>query len=300
MWFFAWSSITAENNDSSLGHVLRIGIGSICLVVSIALVYIVRSYFLDVMLALQVVLVIGIFAVGLKKSLSYQARLYLVSIGYFAFTVFLVESSKLYNPGLFHEPILENIAPVQIPARPKDDELDEVPTSPPTQKDWHDSHWLPETINKKLKQIALRRESTRRYNQGVAALTNIDHAVDFQSPMDILLYLPRAVWVGLLTPFPNQWFQSGTAKISLIMRWWAGIEMMYVYTILIGFLVTIRSIAITRLQTVLCSVSLLAMTIFVLVMNNSGTLYRLRFLFIHLIIAVLAGAFFSSRSKKLI
>ena len=66
---------------------------------------------------------------------------------------------------------------------------------------WHFSWWIPDKIEFRLIKLA-------RYRKGFCtccphAGSNIDTSVRFHSAKDIVRYLPRAIEIGFLAPFPN-------------------------------------------------------------------------------------------------
>ena len=66
--------------------------------------------------------------------------------------------------------------------------------------------------------------------------SNIDRKISFRSPGDILRYMPRAIQIGLLAPFPRMWFSPGGAS-GRVGRLIAGVEtgLMYVGLLLAFF-----------------------------------------------------------------
>ncbi|PIQ84452.1 MAG: hypothetical protein COV75_02235 [Candidatus Omnitrophica bacterium CG11_big_fil_rev_8_21_14_0_20_63_9] len=108
----------------------------------------------------------------------------------------------------------------------------------------------------------------------------MDIWAQISTPQKMLVYLPRALLVGLLAPFPWQWFDMGAS--TGMMRMFAGIDMMLLYGLwpwIIAGLVSIvrqrRAASLFPLVTVLA----IAFPI-VLVVANYGTLFRLRLLFL--------------------
>jgi hypothetical protein len=93
-------------------------------------------------------------------------------------------------------------------------------------------------------------------------------------------YLPRALLIGILAPFPWQWFD--TKGSTGVMRTFAGIEMLVIYLLLPGILVGVWK---TVRQRDAAGLFLLAFTLLLacvlsLVVANLGTLFRLRLQFL--------------------
>jgi hypothetical protein len=106
----------------------------------------------------------------------------------------------------------------------------------------------------------------------------IDSNVTFAGPGDLIKYLPRALEIGYLAPFPPMWFGAGY-NVGLIGRILSGLEMSVTYLIeALAFVFVWRRRR--RLETWLL---LLTTTTGVLALGmvvvNIGTLYRMRYPF---------------------
>ena len=113
-------------------------------------------------------------------------------------------------------------------------------------------------------------------NSDGGSRSHIDIYKEYYNFLDIVQYFPRALQIGLLSPFPPSWFEKGkqTGKIGRLL---AGIEMVAFYIILLGFSYTVlkKPSVIMPLATVL----LFSVTIMILlgyVIPNVGTIYRMR------------------------
>jgi hypothetical protein len=115
--------------------------------------------------------------------------------------------------------------------------------------------------------------------------SNIDTDVEFHSLADILLYLPRALMIGLFAPFPNMWFARGV-QTGLAGRLLSGFEMFLIYVIeaLAAFAIWRRR---DRLPAwLLLLISLAGMLALGLVVANLAALYRMRYGFWLLLIVL--------------
>jgi hypothetical protein len=115
--------------------------------------------------------------------------------------------------------------------------------------------------------------------------SNIDTDVQLQSFKDILLYLPRAVMIGLFAPFPNMWFTSGV-QVGLHGRLLSGFETFVIYLIEL-----LAAFAIWRNRRslrpwLLLMIILMGAAALGLVVANVGALYRMRFGFWLLLIVL--------------
>jgi 4-amino-4-deoxy-L-arabinose transferase-like glycosyltransferase len=130
--------------------------------------------------------------------------------------------------------------------------------------------------------------------------SNIDTGVSFASKADIARYLPRAVVIGLFSPFPNMWFVPGT-EVGLKGRIFCGLETAVMYLVEIFAVLGVwfrRQQLTTWLLVLVIGAGLTALG---LVVSNIAALYRMRYVFwILIIILGMEGArqFFSRRSLK--
>ncbi|HEV2706828.1 MAG TPA: hypothetical protein VGV59_12945 [Pyrinomonadaceae bacterium] len=118
--------------------------------------------------------------------------------------------------------------------------------------------------------------------------SNLDADVRFGGMSDVILYLPRAVLVGLCAPFPVMWFDAG-GNVGTAGRLLSGGETLLMYFVeLLAFVCLWHR---RRQMTVwlLVLVSLIGATALGLVVVNVGALYRQRYLFWILLIVVGAG-----------
>lgn len=113
---------------------------------------------------------------------------------------------------------------------------------------------------------------------GANAGSNIDMEVQFASIEDVLLYLPRALQIGLLAPFPSTWFDDAVSTGGRAMRVLAGMEMTLSYVFLLGWVGFWRC-GKERGVTLFVGlgISLVLTLILTLVVLNVGTLYRMRY-----------------------
>ncbi len=158
-------------------------------------------------------------------------------------------------------------------------------TAPRLQYEWRASSWLPRAvmqyewlpaaINRQLFALSVTREINIRAWAGAGS--NIDTDIHFRSASDIFLYLPRALQIGFLAPFPRDWFGNGSRAPNTMMRRVSGIEMSMVYLALLGLpMVLWRRRRELHLWVVVFYAAGMQ-TIYTLVTVNVGTLYRFRY-----------------------
>lgn len=158
---------------------------------------------------------------------------------------------------------------------------------------------LPEELQKLSvsDQIARRREGfglQATEDGGVApseAGSDLKEGTHFSSMVDIVRYLPRAIEIGFLAPFPNMWFQPGK-QVGSAGRLLAGIESILTYLIegfaLAGLWNGKRRPAVWFLA-LAAGIGIVALGLIVI---NIGALVRLRYPFwILMVIIGASGAF---------
>jgi hypothetical protein len=120
--------------------------------------------------------------------------------------------------------------------------------------------------------------------------SNIDAGVKMSSNVDLIRYLPRAITIGLFAPFPNMWFETGTS-VGAFGRMLSGLETLLMYSIealaLVGLWRGRRRLAVW----LLFSIAAMGTIALGLVVLNIGTLYRLRYVFLILLVVIAAGGF---------
>ena len=115
--------------------------------------------------------------------------------------------------------------------------------------------------------------------------TLIDSDVQFITTMDLVRYLPRAMEIGFLAPFPNTWLGKGK-EVGLLGRLLAGTEMLTAYV-----LEMLALFGVWRARQHLSTWLLFCMIVFGVTtlglgLINVGALYRLRYCFFVLLIVL--------------
>jgi hypothetical protein len=113
--------------------------------------------------------------------------------------------------------------------------------------------------------------------------SNIDTDVRFRSTADIIAYLPRAMLIGLFAPFPRMWFAVGSQN-GRLGRLVGGLESLALYVIELMALVGLWHNRRRLPAWWLCMASIMGMMALGLVVTNVGALYRMRYLFVILLV----------------
>jgi len=137
-----------------------------------------------------------------------------------------------------------------------------------------------------LSDICVNRDGAIISTQGLHS--NIDTDVKFASSMDVLKYVPRALEIGLFSPFPTMWFGPGTF-VGRAGRLMAAGETLCLYLL---YPFAIFGVWTQRKQLSIWFVVgafLVAVLSLGLIMVNMGTVYRLRYGFMMLALILAAG-----------
>lgn len=163
------------------------------------------------------------------------------------------------------------------------------------EKHWKRLSWLPLSIDNQARKLALSRMGFRLSSP--EAMTNIDSNVGFGSVKDILIYLPRAVQIVFLAPFPGQWLGDASCTANSLMRKISILEMLVIYFALI-FLPYAIWYWRKRIEIWVISIfCIYTMLIYGLAVCNIGTLYRMRYAYITTLVALGIAGFITLLEK---
>ena len=140
---------------------------------------------------------------------------------------------------------------------------------------WYYTDLIPAAADETLSRLG---ESRRRFTEGYPlAGSNIDTEVQFHSAADVVRYIPRALAIGLFSPFPNLWGESGVSPGADHMRLLAGIETVFSYLVIPGVLLLFIRRGSRGMTTVLLIQAVVPLIVLALIVSNVGTLYRMRY-----------------------
>ena len=154
---------------------------------------------------------------------------------------------------------------------------------------WYRSSWLPSKVDRATYQIALTREVfVLNY---LDSHSTVDVEVGFYRATDVLRYLPRALQVALLAPFPTDWWRTGSLAWTTLGRRVVAVEMLGVYAALLALLVVAwhwRRRADLWIVVLPC---LGILTLYSVAVPNMGALHRFRYGFLMTLVGLgLAGS----------
>lgn len=246
LFFYGWYLLAQWRNTFS---VAKMAGAAISIVIGITLTWLVRDYLVQILhvLSLVVATVLSLAYLWWRRRGDVDWRRTAIAILVIWFLVVMI--------GLFITP--------------------KKPMAERVQYEWRSSPWLLRAIDRQLFALSVKREIVLLDWAGAGS--NIDTEIHFHSAADVLSYLPRALQIGFLAPFPNDWFGSGSRPANTMMRRVSGIEMSLVYLSLLGLPIAIwrwrRELSLWIFMFYAAGMQ----TIYTLVTVNIGTLYRFRY-----------------------
>ncbi|NSW77174.1 MAG: hypothetical protein HPY68_10485 [Candidatus Atribacteria bacterium] len=148
---------------------------------------------------------------------------------------------------------------------------------------WFSARWLPGSIDGRFKAVAMVREAYRFIDP--EAMGNVDWEVTFHSAGDIIRYIPRALTLGFLAPFPGTWVEKGVSLEGVLRRRVTGLEMLVVYCSLLLFSLSLWRWRKNPAFWTLVFYSLSVILVYALSFPNLGPLYRERYGFLMVFVA---------------
>jgi murein biosynthesis integral membrane protein MurJ len=142
---------------------------------------------------------------------------------------------------------------------------------------WQQSSWLPATVEQYAATAARTRAGLICTNFDAAS--NVDRERLPNSVTDIIAYMPRVFAVALLGPFPDMWFPMSATRLV------GALEILVWYLLIPGVFLAIRYYASKGMM--LCLLfALCYLAIYGFIIGNMGTLHRVRYPFLLLLMSV--------------
>jgi hypothetical protein len=143
---------------------------------------------------------------------------------------------------------------------------------------WDRTAWLPLSLDRVAYRIALVREISLVYYRD--SLTNMDLGVGFYRVTDVLRYVPRALQIALLAPFPATWGDPGSSAWTTVSRRIVALEMVGIYLALLGLAASLWGWRRRPELWVVLLPCLAVLALYTLAVPNLGTLHRFRYGFL--------------------
>lgn len=151
------------------------------------------------------------------------------------------------------------------------------PVEPASCVSWQRTAFIPAVIDAELLKLSCVREG---FISGYpSAGSNIDTNIHFRNFLDYFEYIPRALKIGLFSPFPDQWLSGAVQPGGGMMRRLAAAEMLVYYFSFGGllYLIFLSRYRMTAITVLILTVP--AVLFYSLAVPNIGTLYRMRYPF---------------------
>ncbi|MFZ5997973.1 MAG: hypothetical protein ACOYW7_10860 [Nitrospirota bacterium] len=283
MMVYGWVVIGHDKLSKQRGKGVLIAIALI--VSGTAAVWIVRPYMVKIMylasFVISLLLTVVTIARYSRRQIDRSALLTVVTViwvALFAMTPFKSNESSISEHS---EHIYEQIGTTQP--------MKHGESPPETSHSMESVSRLTAWINARFIPIIQARKGFQNIPNAIAA-SNIDSDIKLETTMDVMLYLPRAVQLAFLAPFPVHWFGEGSMEANTMMRRVTAFEMLGVYFAMFFFPYAVwhwRKNVELWIILIFCVPPLLIQGIVVV---NIGTLYRMRYGFIMTLVAIgLAG-----------
>lgn len=153
---------------------------------------------------------------------------------------------------------------------------------------WTDSRFVPVALSRLASKIVIVRGG---YYDEVytSAGSTVDREVCITSFFSLIAYLPRALQIGLLAPFPDQWIKSGSHGGG-VSRMIVGFEMALSYVALLALICYGRQLCARPEFWLLLGFAVSMIVLYALVTPNLGALHRMRYAFLMLLVGIGLGA----------
>lgn len=286
---YGWMSISRPESWASWRGVLK----SVLLVASgVLLIWLVRSYLVQVLQAIAGVVAILLTVIFIirwiknpqnwKREIAAIITIWVLVVAMTPFTGVLFKKN------------------VEVSS-----EVAKETSESPHQFVWQRISWIPAPLDSPIRALIYKRwRTSRTWNLSSNQSSNIDIDIELHNTLDVVTYLPRATQIAFLSPFPADWFESGSQGSSAMMRRVSGLEMSLVYLALLGFPFAIWKWGGQIEMWVLIIFCSAMLIVYALSVPNMGTLYRFRYAYLMTMAALglaawakVGGAWYSNRNQ---
>ena len=238
-------------------------------IVGTLLIWVARTYWVQVALVTLILTVtFVIFA-----TFFYRVKLG-HSMALFVWTVFLVSAFQVWLIRS-HTPY----DPVDYPS--SDRQADRQEDRPTNLSGWQPTNGLPKIIEDRFYRIA----SIRRGVLSSGGNTLVDIDIPFNSASAVVRYIPRALQLGMFSPFPRLWGgEASTPAMTMARKVVAGVTLL-AYVSLLGLSIGLWWMRNNLSLWVMVGSCLTGILIYAVTYPNIGTMMRFRYGFYMLLIA---------------
>lgn len=278
--------VRLENiNENRLGFLKEIE-GLVVAIIGVIFLFLARPFFVEIFMYAGLLTMMGIIAYYLFLFKNSSKKVFLLKtisiVILILVTFFLSMQNRVYNNYSYPETMNNSL---QI--------IDEMSSNDNTTMiddksftyEWGKSAWLPSRIDNRLYSIAIMRSVLFPMSYPDAK-SRIDYNKEFHKASDYIFYLPRAIQIAYLAPFPKEWIGQGSYAQTTVFRRLAAFEMIIIYIMLIsllyGFIIWRKKIELYY-WIVFCTLTMLPI---VYAVPNIGSLYRYRYGFLMVIVSL--------------
>ena len=265
-----------DNSCSKLAIVMPLAV-AIC---GMGIVWMARPYWIQVMV-LSSVMVFFISVVNVKSNLAGPSRAYGV-LRMFGIAILILLQVWIVKNHIQFDPV--DMGSISSFGASDGEEEDSVHSA-----SWARTSWIPNFVDERLYRIAILRRGTLSHAGGSV----VDSDRLLESGVEVLAYIPRALQVGVLSPFPNLWSgQASTLALTIGRKVVGGVTLVF-YICLIGLAVGIVKMRARPEVWTMVGLCVMGTLMFAIANSNIGTLIRYRYGFYMLVVAF-GAAYWSS------
>jgi hypothetical protein len=162
-------------------------------------------------------------------------------------------------------------------------------------KEWISVEWVPDSIERKLYTMFI----SRRGAINTGGYTVVDAEIPLNNALEFVRYFPRALQIGLLSPFPYLWWEEASTPVMNLARKVMGVTTFIFYFFYLGLFIGILSRWKNLVMWLTFSFCFLGILVFSYTYPNIGTLLRFRYGFYMLLIAFGAACIFEITERFL-
>ena len=273
MFIFGMIRLSVENNSKNdPSDKFTIVLPLALAIFGVGVVWIARIYWIPVM-AISSIMVLAISVINVKPVWAKQANAYSVLriIG----IVSIITLQIL---------VIRNCAPSGLL------DMSSIPFSKAQESEeknsahsmfWSKTSWLPNFVDGRLYRMALWRRGAILHGGG--SIVDSDRLL--WSSVEIFSYIPRALQVGVLSPFPSLWSGQASTPALTIGRKIVGITTCIFYICLVGSILGIAKMRARPEVWAMTGLCLIGILVYAIGYPNVGTLIRYRYGFYMLVVA---------------
>jgi len=298
---FGWVKTTQVFSLSASKYFNQLLVALVSLSVGVLLIWTIRPYSIEILKGFALLMFLFamiFFMVNLIYRRNNVFQSFFMLLIFFSTLFMLNELSfnavnvkidtKIYHTPSFSEKLVSS---------GKKQEQEQEQEQSVTYQQWETNPLLHAKLNDILERIYNYR--VYFYYQQQYANTTFDQDKQLNSFSKMAMYIPRAMQVGFLAPFPNSWLESGSTKATTIMRRVSGIEMIIIYLLLPAILLSLFVWRRKIEYWMMITFSWYYIMVPVYALPNVGTIQRYRYAPLMLLVALgIAALFFLLKKKK--